>query len=139
MLNDWAVSFANATEYPNFAGNISNFKLQNINHIDGYEEFSGNMRYKTTISFETVPKVVNINLGRVGEVAELWINGKQVDTLISRPYAFNNIQDYFQAGDNLVEVVVTNNLGIHQKDYLSQFMLIKPAGLLGPVSLTHSK
>lgn len=138
-LNNWQLSFTTAKEYPHFNEKQSLKQLMNVNELPGKETFSGNMQYTTTVQFDQVPNNISLDLGNVGEIAELHVNDKLVDYRIAKPFSFTDIEPYFKSGQNEIEVIVTNNLGIQQQDYLSQFIALKPAGLLGPVYLNYSK
>ena len=73
-------------------------------------------------------------MGRVYEVAEVSVNGKNLGVKINPPYIFE-VEKVLKEGKNELVIEVTNNLGKQQQDYLSQFMIQEPTGLLGPVLL----
>ena len=50
-----------------------------------------------------------LNLGIVRDVAEVTVNSRQVATLLLRPYRVE-ITDFLHAGENVLEVTVTNTL-----------------------------
>lgn len=130
----WAVSFATAETYPAFSEGKTLNHLVNIATVEGYEKFSGTVRY--TVQFELGEDVKNtvIDLGRVYEVAEVILNGKNLGVKINPPYLFA-AGDALRKGSNELIVEATNNLGKQQQDFLSQYMVLEPTGLLGPVRL----
>jgi alpha-L-rhamnosidase/Glycosyl hydrolases family 2, sugar binding domain len=91
---------------------------------------------------------VDLDLGDVRDVAEVWINGKKASTLLLMPYRLD-ATPYLQAGSNHLEVVVANTLRnrmVH--DGLAgdpNFIVFKrrnfylPSGMMGPVRLVPSR
>lgn len=136
-LNNIKLSVASAESYPNFKSEQKLDELVNVNSIKELRTFSGNMKYTMQFDLEQVYEEMNLDLGKVNEVASIKLNGHLLGTKISYPYQFDDISTYLVEGTNDLEVVVVNNLGINQQDFLSQYMLIKPAGLLGPISLKY--
>lgn len=72
--------------------------------------FSGTALYEK--SFEIDQKDLSrgktyLNLGKVGDIATIKLNGKDVRTLWKPPY-IANITDFVQDGDNKLEVSITN-------------------------------
>ncbi len=98
--------------------------------------FSGNMRYQTSLTLEAPKRGEGIflNLGQVGETAELYVNGKHAGTRLFTPYRFD-VTDFVKEGENKLEILVTNSLGTHIHDPFSARTLIRPSGLLGPITL----
>ena len=70
----------------------------------------------------------------VGEIADLYLNGKCVGTRICKPYKFD-LRDAIQEGENTLEVIVQSNLGHKRPEWLSSFMQIPPSGILGDIYL----
>ena len=107
----------------------------NVTAKDAHPEFAGKMKY--TFSFAAKKEAsVSLDLGIVGEVAELSINGKDMGIRICRPYEFD-ISDAIKDGENEVTVTVSNSLVRARKDELSSFMQIPPSGILGEVTLKY--
>ena len=50
-----------------------------------------------------------IDLGKVGDAAEMTVNGKCLGTALTAPYAFD-VTDALVNGENTIEVKVTNTL-----------------------------
>jgi hypothetical protein len=87
---------------------------------------------------------LQLDLGEVHDVAEVWINGKKIDSLLMRPYQIN-VAPYLKAGSNHFEIVVVNTLrnrlvgdGIAGDPHFVMFLrriFFMPSGLIGPVRL----
>lgn len=73
--------------------------------------FSGRGVYTTTfdVSATDVGKRLKLDLGRVRDVAEVTVNGRQAATLLLRPYQAD-ITSLVQPGENTLEIAVTNAL-----------------------------
>lgn len=136
-LQNINLSVASAESYPKFESRRNLDELVNVNSLEGLREFSGNMKYSFQFNLDKVLETMSLNLGTVNEVATVKLNGHLLGTRIAYPYQFNDISKYLNTGVNSIEILVVNNLGIKQQDFLSQYMLIKPAGLLGPVKIQY--
>ncbi len=95
--------------------------------------FSGNMRYRTKLYLEESDGII-LDLGDVGETAELYVNGKHAGTKLFPPYRFD-ITEFVKNGENDLEIYVANTLANHIHDPFSARMLLKPSGLMGPVTV----
>ncbi|EHS57545.1 glycosylhydrolase-like jelly roll fold domain-containing protein [Paenibacillus sp. Aloe-11] len=133
----WNISFSTAEAYPHFSSQIVLDSLQDISRLEGRERFSGTVRYELSIDLEEEVEDVRIDLGRVYEVAEVTINGRYLGVKICPPYIFE-VGDALRKGKNEIIIEVTNNLGKQEQDFLSQYMIQEPTGLLGPVRLLKS-
>ena len=137
----WRVSFAGVDGYQPgeecpaaFGEEQQVTKLYNI--IREKKKFAGFVRYETEL---TVPgtgseeRTFRLDLGRVGEVAYVWVNGEKLGERIVPPYrfAFNA-----KPGEKVkLCVVTTSHLGYEQQDGFSAYLAFDPVGLLGPVVL----
>ena len=109
-------------------------KLFNITGREGLTRFSGHIKYEAEIELEKKDYV--LDLGYVGEVAEVYLNDTYIGICQIPPYRFDISADI--VGDtNKLTVVVTNHNGYDVRDIFSSFMLFEPSGLLGPVSVTE--
>jgi hypothetical protein len=87
---------------------------------------------------------LQLDLGEVHDVAEVWINNTRVDSLIMRPYRVD-VSPYLKVGNNHFEIVVTNTLrnrlvgdGASGDPHFVMFqrrVFFMPSGLIGPVRL----
>ena len=108
----------------------------NVNAPDFKPDFSGKMRYTFSFTHETVDGRVDLDLGKVGQNAELWINGHYCGIRISAPYSFD-VTNALQSGENAVTVVVSKTPAQKTRDYYSHFLQLSPSGLLGDMCLRY--
>ncbi|MDK8640909.1 glycosylhydrolase-like jelly roll fold domain-containing protein [Niallia taxi] len=134
LSGTWNVALATSQQYPTYSKSFQLEELTNIAKPSLYPEFSGTIRYQKEFYMEDTNKNYQLDLGEVYEVAEVIINGCSVGTKVSKPYAFD-ISTFVKKGDNTLTVEVTNTLGTLQKDFLSQYRVLQPSGLLGKVKL----
>ena len=106
--------------------------LFDISAPDKYPEFSGNVCYEGTFIAKKGFEV--LDLGQVGEVAEVWLNGICLGTRINAPYKFD-MAGAQKTGENRLKVVVTANLAHRRRDLFSTFIQIPPTGVLGDICL----
>lgn len=110
--------------------------------------FSGKGHYTLDIqidqSYLRPGLALELDLGEVHDVAEVWINNTKVASLIMRPYRVD-VSRYLKAGSNHLEIVVTNTLrnrlvgdGASGDPHFVMFqrrVFFMPSGLIGPVRL----
>ncbi len=111
-----------------------------FNVYDRLPDFAGRIRYRFAIDGAEAGFGADggrgvIDLGVVGEVAKLKVNGRESGIRIARPYRF---EVEFTAGRNEIEVEVATSLGMRMKDELSRYLAIPAAGLQGPVTLRRA-
>jgi beta-galactosidase/beta-glucuronidase len=94
-------------------------------------DFTGNIRYTASVTLDPSEHTI-LDLGSVGQTAEVTVNGKHVGTRIFAPYRFD-LSGSVIKGENTIEITVANTCVHEQRDAFSRYMLIKPSGLLGPV------
>ena len=77
----------------------------------GINYFSGTASYSNSFNISKVAldksKVINIDLGEVLDVAEVFVNGEPVGVLWTKPFKLN-IKDYVKEGGNSIEIRITN-------------------------------
>ena len=104
-------------------------------------QFAGTATYETSIIFEEKPAV--IDLGRVEEACELFVNGVSAGTRIGAPYTFP-VADLVRQGENSVKIVVQSNAAHKQETgmfaalstfYGDTYNVLRPCGLLGPIKV----
>lgn len=95
------------------------------------ETFAGTVSYTATFLLDE-PAELRLDLGAVGDLATVFVNGTIVAALYWAPYRCAIPAAATGAGENVVEVRVTNSSANHWEGAL------KPSGLLGPVALTRS-
>lgn len=128
---EWRIEICREMELPNYRLYKTASGLVNITGPDELPDFTGNMRYTAKIDLD-VKKHKVIDLGTVGQSAELRLNGRYVGTRIFAPYRFD-ISKAVIDGENEIEITVANTCVYEQRDQFSKFMLIKPSGLIGPI------
>ena len=95
-------------------------------------KFSGTVRYVSEFEYEDGYDV--LDLGQVGDTAEVWLNGKYIGARINAPYKFL-LRDALIKGTNKLEILVRSNLGHRRHDLFSTFIQIPPTGIMGDISL----
>ena len=113
------------------------FALKNLVAADQYPDFSGTMIYETEVALTEKHPTVQIDLGRVYETVEVWVNGKSVGVRVAPPYSLVVDGDLFMQGTNHIRILVVNTLGHQesQRDRFSMTMPQEPVGLMGPVRI----
>lgn len=110
----------------------TNSKCIDITAPDMLPHFSGSIRYEATLDVND--DFDAIDLGVVGEVAELWLNDKYIGARINAPYKFG-ISHALKKGENKLVAIVTPNLAHRRRDEFSSYLQIPPSGILGDVFL----
>lgn len=104
-------------------------------NITGRKElphFSGNIRYEWQQEIAQTGKYL-LDLGRVEEAAEVFVNGESAGVRIVPPYVFDI--SMVKPGINDITVIVSNHSGHRERDGFSRYLPFEPSGLLGPVVL----
>ena len=109
-----------------------NSELFDLSAPERMPHFSGQIRYRTTFRAEDGFSV--LDLGEVGEVAEVWLNGTYLGARINAPYKFS-MADALTEGENRLEILVTSNPAHRRRDLFSTFIQLPPTGLIGDVAL----
>ncbi len=108
--------------------------LINLGRPEYLPEYSGRIQYEAVFDLEDNWGWRWLNLGQVGETAELWLNGIYCGACISIPYCFF-IGDILKKGENKLRIEVINNLAYKERDEFSKYFPLPPSGILGPVEL----
>ncbi|WP_128102228.1 glycosylhydrolase-like jelly roll fold domain-containing protein [Paenibacillus sp. DCT19] len=134
----WMVSTADAEHYPHFVewGQLST--LTNMSSPDYLPYFSGTFRYETQFEWEYLVNHALLDLGKVYETAEVWLNGEHVGVRICPPYHFE-LNELLKKGLNMLTIEVTNTLVKDKQDFLSSFAQQEPSGLMGPIWISSNK
>jgi len=96
--------------------------------VQRFERFSGTVTYRSGFSLPGNVGRLSIDMGNVGDIAEVVLNGETVGCLLWSPYRLD-IRKGWNEGTNQIEVKVTNS----SANYYEGAM--RPSGLMGPVSL----
>ena len=116
----------------------------------GIKYFSGTATYSNTFTLEELPEKLMLDLGKVDNIAHVYVNGKDCGTAWKYPYLVD-ITSAAKSGENTLEIAVTNlwpNRLIGDKQpgvtpvawlYEPRFFTAEspllPSGLKGPVKL----
>ena len=114
-------------EYSKIAENSCLFDISAPEKIP---DFSGEILYKAKFYAEKGFSV--IDLGQVGETADVWVNGKYLGARINPPYKFS-MQSAIKEGENHIEILVRSNLAHRRQDLFSSFIQISPTGIIGDI------
>ena len=131
LLFDISIKDEGHKEYRKIAEKSTFF---DISAPDKYPKFSGSVRYTTSFDFDAVTDFTVIDLGQVGEIATVYLNGVNIGTRINAPYKFS-MKDALKTGENQLEIIVTSNSGHRRRDFLSTFIQIPPTGITGEISV----
>ena len=105
-----------------------------LEHSD-WSVFTGTMVYESVVSTLLLGNYSFIlDLGQVGEIASVWLNGTQLETLLCPPYRIK-LPAELLVPENIIRVEVTNTLGAFLREDGFQRNRPEPSGLLGPVKL----
>jgi hypothetical protein len=98
--------------------------------VAGWETFAGTVTFATTLMLAGGQSSgpLFLDLGQVGDIAAVLVNGESVGVCAWAPYHFR-IDGHCRAGANHVMVTVTNTIANHYEG------LQRPSGLLGPVAV----
>ncbi len=99
-------------------------------------EFSGTVTYRKTLMVAAGAGPLALDLGEVGEIAALRVNGKSAGVRIAPPYVFD-ISKMVRAGENVIELDVTNTAQAKWTDGFSRGDAV--SGLLGPVRVLRAR
>ena len=110
----------------------------NVNSPDFRIDFSGKMKYTFTFRISREEGRTLLDLGKVGQNAELYLNGKHCGIRISNPYLFD-ITDALIDGENKAVVIVSNTLAQKVRDRFSHFLQLSPSGLIGGMCIKREK
>ena len=105
--------------------------LFDVTSVQGEPRFGGTIRYETAFEAVDTDVPVWLDLGQVGETAEVTLNGVSCGVRIQVPYRFR--LNGLKAGKNDLVIEVLNNPGHRERDAFSAFLAMPPSGVLGPV------
>ena len=140
-LENWSVTFDHP-RVPDVADTTMT-SLVDLKDTENYKHFMGTATYTASVHLEG-PLPRYLNLGKVGYIAEVKINGKAAG-LHWYGNAVMDVKGLLQQGENRIEVKVTtlmsNYLQTLEDNFVVQRYIIRrktpmvPAGLIGPVTL----
>ena len=95
----------------------------------GLQKFSGLLDYSKTITVDTPEQGMSLDLGKVGHVAEVWVNGKSCGSRLWGPYVFD-VGGALRPGSNEIRVRVANLINNSYGEFAE-------SGLFGPVRIVR--
>jgi len=150
----WEVTFQPGRGAPQ-STRLQRLEPLSENSNSGIRYFSGTADYKSRISLPhgiERSKIYELDLGRVGDVAQVWVNGRAVGTAWKAPYRVD-VTKALRPGDNDIEIKVAN-LWVNRligdaQPGASKITFttvptykpdapLRPSGLIGPVRLLSS-
>ena len=80
-----------------------------------------------------------LDLGYVGEAAELYINENYVGSKQIPPYTFEVRRDIINNDDepDKIKIIVSNHNGYSRRDDFSKYVMFEPSGLLKPIKIKY--
>jgi alpha-L-rhamnosidase len=152
---EWLVAFQSGRGAPDSAA-MKMLAPLNENQEAGIKYFSGTARYTKSIALKSTPvkgERLILDLGQIGDVAQVWVNGTLVGTAWFPPYRVD-VTGHLVKGKNAIEIRVANKwvnrlIGDAQQGaskiafaaiptYAPDAPL-RPSGLIGPVRLISQK
>jgi len=148
----WKVAFDNPVIGVKQEESFEALSDWSVNSNDAIKYYSGTAEYSTEFTLESLPvgKDVFINLGKVGVMAEVAVNGKFAGGTWMSPYVLD-VTGFVKPGKNSLKIKVVNlwrNYLVKEmnlpKDQQKTWMTVsdvkkgealQPSGLLGPVKL----
>ena len=110
--NAFELNGAWKVEFPRGLGAPESITLDELADLSAHENFgvrhfSGTATYKKTFKLDTLPKRALLDLGKVHNVAEVYLNGKKSATLWSYPFVCD-VSKFLKDGENSLEIKVVN-------------------------------
>ncbi|MGZ5496351.1 MAG: glycosylhydrolase-like jelly roll fold domain-containing protein, partial [Candidatus Aminicenantales bacterium] len=95
----------------------------------GLQKFSGLLEYSKTIVVDKPETGMRLDLGKVGHVAEVWVNGKSCGSRLWGPHVFD-VGEALRPGPNEIRVRVGNLINNSYGEFAE-------SGLFGPVRVVR--
>ncbi|WP_433940456.1 hypothetical protein [Paenibacillus lautus] len=138
----WDVSFESLDSQPS-PESFTTDHLFDVGASSKLPNFYGRIKYTTSFA-AGVNHPRMLDLGRVSECVEVFLNGEYLGAAVAAPYRFE-LNHVIRNGMNLLEIIVTNNR-TRSKDsqtndsisislMSSTYASLEPCGLLGPVRI----
>lgn len=134
----WKVTFATSKEYPVFRNHFEIDELVDLAAPNLYPDFSGTVKYEIDFNVNRTFENVVLSIKEAYEIVSVSINNQHIGTKICPPYNFD-VNSVLDNGKNKIVIEVTNTLGKERKDFLSQYLIQEPTGIIGTVDLVFNK
>lgn len=134
----YSLYLANSDNLESFEYKGEYSEFFNIDSPKYLPDFSGKAKYvfETEIDKKDEYTHVVLNLGRVGNVVKVKVNGKDNGIRICNPYCFD-ITSNAVDGKNTFEIEVSGTLAYKLKDGFSRFLPIPPLGLVDGIAFDY--
>lgn len=112
-------------------------ELFNVTGRDERPHFSGHIKYETEVKLKK--NDLMLDLGYIGEAAELYINENYVGSKQIPPYTFEVRRDIINNDDepDKIKIIVSNHNGYSRRDDFSKYVMFEPSGLLKPIKIKY--
>ncbi len=100
-----------------------------------YPTFSGTIEYYGVFTLDSVEKAY-VNFDRVGENAELFVNGIRCGMRLSSPYVYD-VTKALKSGSNDYKLVVRTTLANSRRDKVSMYLPLEPTGAHGKIKIYY--
>jgi hypothetical protein len=150
--SQWIVDFKNKEIGPDEPVSFKTLGSWTESKDSKIKYYSGTATYKTTFEINNIPELGNIviNLGDVGVMAEVKLNGNRLGQRWIKPWDYS-VGEFLKQGENILEVEVVNvwrnrmvkDMMLPEDERYTWFIAhdivageeLPAAGLLGPVTL----
>jgi hypothetical protein len=96
------------------------------------KRFSGLLDYTITTTLDDISENMQLDLGNVDHIAQVWINDKPIGAKLWAPFTFDT--DAFKKGENTIRIRVGNLVNSNYQTYNSADVALA-SGLKGPVTV----
>lgn len=100
-----------------------------------YPDFSGFIEYDGSFSAQKREKVY-LQLGDVGECAEVFLNGESCGMKVCGPFRYD-ITEKLKEGQNTLKILVSTTLANALQDPVSMYVPLAPTGISGGLKLLY--
>lgn len=138
LPQSWEVAFADSSSYPEFSKTVNTDQLCCIESLEGWEDRTGTVSFSGELMIEEKPEAAVLDLGKVYETAEVFVNDQSAGVRICQPYRFD-LAGFLEKGINRLRIEVTNTLGTQIRSVIDHYLILEPFGVEGPVTLKFGK
>jgi len=157
VLDKWTLSFPPKLGAPDSI-TMNGLVSLSSHSVPGIKYFSGTVTYRNRFNLKEIPEAgkIELDLGSVYNLAEVWINNEKLGVLWKPPFAID-ITKVVRTGVNDIRIDVTNtwknrligDAGLSEKERIGWTLeketwfdpatQPEPAGLLGPLQIIQNK
>ena len=149
--SEWTVEFENKEFGPGDAVKFTSLSSWTESTDQSIKYYSGTATYATEFTLDELPEGdLFLNLGKVGVMAQVILNGEDLGVTWMAPYRLR-VKEHLLTGINVLEIKVVNvwrnrmlgDLGLSAGDRYTTYMVadlrpgeeLTPSGLMGPVTV----